>query len=106
MLLQLFRFILNKTGAKVKNIPVVASFHLLTYELVLILKKLKAFSNFIIHSKNQNYETVVICFFNPFLFHFSTCCPGTIKIGFLQHRQQPPMDFVPEQQPGIVQNNY
>jgi len=51
MLLQLFRFILNKTGAKVKNIPVVASFHLLTYELVLILKKLKAFSNFIIHSK-------------------------------------------------------
>jgi hypothetical protein len=51
MLLQLFRFVLNKTGAKVKNIPVVASFHLLTYELVLILNKLKAFSNFIIHSK-------------------------------------------------------
>jgi hypothetical protein len=26
MLLQLFRFILNKIGAKVKNIPVAASF--------------------------------------------------------------------------------
>jgi hypothetical protein len=48
MLLQLFRFILNKIGAKVKNIPVAASL----MKLVLILTKLKAFSNFIIHSKN------------------------------------------------------
>jgi hypothetical protein len=68
-------------------------------------KKLKAFSNFNIHSKIEDYETTDN-FFNTILLCISTICPGTFKIGFLQRGQQQAMDFLPEQQPGIVQNNY